>query len=115
VSWLRGSAAVCRSLDEQPSCPSRLQSDSSLPALVDLAEDNGQTMTATIAPCASCGRNTGPGTPLFSGRRRALDRQTGSEVILCPACLPGSSAPNAAGDLPGAARFAVVDLRVMTS
>jgi len=72
-------------------------------------------MNATLAPCASCGRDTAPGTPLFSGRRRALDRQTGSEVILCPACLPGSAEPNARGNLPGAARFAVVDLRVMTS
>jgi hypothetical protein len=72
-------------------------------------------MTGVLAPCASCGRSTAPGSPLFAGRRRALNRQTGSEVILCPACLPGNTAPEAAGNLPGAARFAVVDLRVMTS
>jgi hypothetical protein len=37
--------------------------------------------------CAGCGRETGPGSPLFADRRRANRRDTGEEVVMCASCV----------------------------
>ncbi len=46
---------------------------------------------ATLTVCASCGRNTEPGTPLFVGRRR-LDEGR----YLCGDCARAGKDPEAA-------------------
>ena len=61
-------------------------------------------------PCMSCGRDTAPGTSLFSSRKRAIDRETGEEGALCQACQPGSASAGAEQTTPLAGRFAVVDM-----
>ncbi len=55
----------------------------------------------------SCGRDTGPGTPLFSGRKRGLDTVTGLEGVLCEACQPGSAGPGAEQTMPASGRYVV--------
>lgn len=65
-------------------------------------------------PCANCGAETAAGSRRFIGRKRAVDRKTGQEVILCPVCLSTSTVADDSS-LPGAARYAVVEIRGMTS
>jgi len=61
-------------------------------------------------PCISCGRDTAPGTPLFSARKKGVDLETGVEGPLCHACQPGSAASSAGASVPLSGRYAVVDL-----
>jgi len=59
--------------------------------------------------CMSCGRNTAPGTPLFSSRKRAIDSVTGSEGVLCQACQPGSAGLGGESKVPLSGRYVVID------
>ena len=57
--------------------------------------------------CMACGRNTAPGTPLFSSRKRAVDSVTGVEGVLCEACQPGSAGLGAEQETPQSGRYIV--------
>jgi hypothetical protein len=59
--------------------------------------------------CISCGRGTGPGTVLFSARKRGRDLQTGVEGFLCQACPPGSATIVADQSIPLSGRYVVID------
>ena len=60
--------------------------------------------------CLSCGRDTGPGTGLFSGRKRGRDSATGAEGALCYACQPGSAGLGGEQSVPQSGRYVVIDL-----
>lgn len=60
-------------------------------------------------PCLRCGRSTRPGTRLFSSRKRAVDKVTGAEGVLCHACQPGSARPGGENRVPLSGRYAVID------
>ena len=60
--------------------------------------------------CISCDRDTGAGTSLFAGRKRGIDRQSGAEGWLCPACQPESAETIADQSTPLSGRYVVVDL-----
>jgi hypothetical protein len=59
--------------------------------------------------CLSCGRDTAPGTPLFSARKRALDTTSGAEGVLCQACQPGSAGLGGTQTVPLSGRYVVID------
>jgi len=61
------------------------------------------------ARCLSCGRDTAPGTPLFSARKRAVDTESGVEGVLCQACQAGSAGLGAEQTMPLSARYVVID------
>ena len=42
-------------------------------------------------PCALCGRETAPGSPLFVGRRRGFNAKS-EAVLVCAACVADSEA-----------------------
>ena len=63
--------------------------------------------------CISCGRNTAPGTPLFSARKRGRDVETGQEGFLCQACQPGSATIVPDQSIPVSGRYAVVEIGPM--
>ena len=57
--------------------------------------------------CMSCGRDTAPGTPLFSARKRAVDTVTGAEGFLCQSCQPGSAGLGGEQTTPASGRYVV--------
>jgi hypothetical protein len=57
--------------------------------------------------CLSCGRDTAPGTRLFSSRKRAVDKTSGAEGVLCEACQPGSAGLGAEQTTPQSGRYIV--------
>ena len=59
--------------------------------------------------CLQCGRDTAPGTRLFSARKRAVDKATGAEGVLCHACQPGSAGLGAEHRTPASGRYVVMD------
>ncbi len=64
-------------------------------------------------PCMSCGRDTSPGTRLFSARKRGLDTLSGDEGYLCQACQQGSAVVGPDQDIPPAGRYAVINMQGM--
>jgi len=60
--------------------------------------------------CMSCGRDTCPGTALFSARKRAFDTKGGVEGVLCQACQPGSAGLGGEQTTPLSGRYVVIDL-----
>ena len=67
-------------------------------------------MNSVNDPCLQCGRSTRPGTRLFSSRKRAIDKETGVEGVLCYACQPGSAGRGGENRVPLSGRYAVIDL-----
>jgi hypothetical protein len=57
--------------------------------------------------CMSCGRDTAPGTILFSARKRARDTVSGADGFLCQACQPGSAGLGAKQETPVSGRYIV--------
>jgi len=64
--------------------------------------------------CLSCGRDTRPGTRLFSARKRGVDTANGDEGFLCQACQPGSARPGGVSTVPLSGRYVVIDLGNMS-
>lgn len=60
--------------------------------------------------CISCGRDTAPGSILFSARKRGRDLDTRAEGFLCQACQEGSAAAGAGQSIPLSGRYVVIDL-----
>lgn len=60
--------------------------------------------------CLSCGRDTAPGTALFSARRRGRDTERGDEGFLCLACQDGSATVPPDQSIPLSGRYVVIDL-----
>ncbi len=67
-------------------------------------------MAPMDAHCLSCGRDTAPGSVLFSARKRALDTKTGVEGVICEACQPGSAGLGGEQTMPLSGRYVVIDL-----
>ena len=65
-------------------------------------------------PCLSCGRDTRPGTRLFSARKRGLDTANGDEGFLCQACQPGSAGLGGTSTIPLSGRYVVIDFGNMS-
>jgi hypothetical protein len=59
--------------------------------------------------CISCGRDTAPGTALFSSRKRGRDVETGTEGALCQACQEGSAVIGPDQVVPASGRYVVID------
>jgi len=57
--------------------------------------------------CLSCGRNTAPGTHLFSSRKRGIDTQMKQEGFLCLTCQAGSATVGVDQNLPVSGRYVV--------
>lgn len=64
--------------------------------------------------CLSCGRDTRPGTRLFSARKRGIDQANGKRGYLCQACQPGSAGPGGTSTVPLSGRYVVIDLGTMS-
>jgi hypothetical protein len=60
--------------------------------------------------CMSCGRETGPGTPTYSGRKRARDTVSGMEGFLCDVCQESSGRVVSDQSIPLSGRYVVIDL-----
>lgn len=52
----------------------------------------------TEQPCFACERETAPGSTLFGGRRRGVNRATGEAVVVCAACVADSQAHGERGN-----------------
>lgn len=63
--------------------------------------------------CLSCGRNTAPGTHLFSSRKRGIDTQMKQEGFLCLTCQAGSATIDPDQAIPASGRFAVINMQGM--
>jgi hypothetical protein len=61
-------------------------------------------------PCLSCGRDTAPGTVLFSARKRGRDLESGEEGFLCQACQEDSAVVPPDQSIPLSGRYVVIDL-----
>ena len=59
--------------------------------------------------CLGCGRDTAPGSRLFSGRKRAVDKASGAEGVLCHACQSGSAGLGGENRTPASGRYVVID------
>ncbi len=60
--------------------------------------------------CLSCGRDTRPGTALFSARKRGKDTESGIDGFLCQACQEGSAVVGPDQTFPLSGRYVVIDL-----
>jgi hypothetical protein len=68
---------------------------------------------APVNDCISCGRDTAPGSVLFSARKRGRDTITGEEGFLCQACQPGSAALVPDQTIPVSGRYVVIEIGSM--
>jgi hypothetical protein len=59
--------------------------------------------------CMSCGRDTAPGTVLFSARKRARDTRSDADGFLCQACQPGSAGLGGEQTMPLSGRYVVIE------